>query len=69
MRFLDNFLFKQIFDKRMMITEITCSMLESPSTSNDDDMRTGASKSTRSESTRKNLIKEKYLAAGQHKIW
>ena len=44
MRFLDNFVWKQNVDNKLMITELTCSMLESPSTSDDDDMNTGLSK-------------------------
>ena len=44
MRFLDNFLLKQNVDEKFMITEITCSMLEYLSTSDDDEMNTFVSK-------------------------
>ena len=40
-----------------MITAITCSMLDSPSTSDDDEMKTDVSKSTRLKPT-KILMKE-----------
>ena len=38
MRFLYKLVLKQEFDKKLMINEITCSMLDSPSTSDYDDM-------------------------------
>ena len=40
-----------------MVTEITCSMLDSPSISDDDYMNTGDSKSTSLEPTIKHLTK------------
>ena len=45
-----------------MITAITCSMLESPYISDDDEINTGVSKSTCLESTIKHLIKEARLS-------
>ena len=45
----------------MMINAITCSMLESPSTSDDDEMKNGASKSTCLEPTIKHLMRETRL--------
>ena len=69
MRFLDKLVLKQDIDKKLWINGITCSMLESPSTYENDDMGNGVSKSTVLEHTIKNLIKEKAFAIGQHKIW
>ena len=46
MRFLDTLLLKQDVDKKSVIIMITCSMLEYPSTSDDDEMNNGISKST-----------------------
>ena len=46
MRFLDKLVSKQTFDQKLNINSITCSMLESPSTSDDDDMENSSSKST-----------------------
>ena len=46
MRFLDKLVLKHHFDKKLMINEITCSILDSPSTSDYDDMENGVSKST-----------------------
>ena len=45
----------------MTITAITCSMLEYPPTSDDDEMNTGAPKSTRFETIRKHLTRETQL--------
>ena len=51
-RFLDKLLLKQDVDKKFMINKITCSMFESPSTSDDDDdMDNGVSKTTLLEPT------------------
>ena len=44
-----------------MITAIICSMLESPSTSDSDEMTTGVSKSTCLEPRIKHLMKEKRI--------
>ena len=44
MRFLDKLVLKQNFDKKLMINEITFSMLESPYTSDYDDMKNDVSK-------------------------
>ena len=46
MRFLDKLVLKQDFGKKLLINAITCSMFESPSTSDYDDMDNGVSKST-----------------------
>ena len=43
---VDKLLLKQNFNHKLMINVITCSMLESPSTSDYDDMDNGVSKST-----------------------
>ena len=40
MRFLNKFLLKQNVDEKLMMNEITCSMLESPSTYDNDEMNT-----------------------------
>ena len=47
--------------KKMMTNAITCSILDSPSTSDDDDMNKGDSKSTRFEPTIKHLFMETRL--------
>ena len=75
MIFLDNFLLKNV-NKKLMISAITCSMLEYPSNSNHDDMNTGVSKSTLLGSTIKHVTKEKIicrraarnLVSREHKI-
>ena len=59
MRFLYKLVFKQDAEKKLMINVITCSMLDSPSTSDDNDMNTGVSKSTSLEPTIKKWTKEK----------
>ena len=46
MRFLDKLVLKQEFDKKLIINDITCLMLESPPSSDYDDMDSGVSKST-----------------------
>ena len=46
MRFLEKLVPKQKFDQKSMINMITCSMLESPPTSDYDEMENGVSKST-----------------------
>ena len=38
MRFLDRLVLKQFVDKKLMINDINCSMFESPSTSDYDEM-------------------------------
>ena len=45
MRFLDKLVLKKI-DPKLTIKAITCSMLESPSTSDYDEIENGVSKST-----------------------
>ena len=44
-RFLDKLVLEKKIDQKLMMTAITCSMLESPSTSNYDEMDNGISKS------------------------
>ena len=61
MRFLDNLLLKQDVDKKLMINAITCSVLQSPYTSGDDDMENGVYKSTLLEPTIRHLMKETIL--------
>ena len=46
MRFLDKLVLKQNFGQKLMINAITCSMLESPSTSGYDEIENGVSKLT-----------------------
>ena len=58
MWFLYKLILKQGIDKKLTINVITCSMLESPSTSNDDDMENDVYKSTPLEPTIKHLMKE-----------
>ena len=41
-RFLEKLVLKQNVEKILLINEITCSVLESPSTSDDDEMKNGA---------------------------
>ena len=52
-----------------MINAITCSILESPSTSNDDYINTGDSKVTCFEPTIKNWGSKQDLTTGQHSMW
>ena len=59
-RFLDKFLLEKNVDK-LMITAINCSMLESPSTSDDEELSTGYYKSTHLEDTMKHLAKKTRL--------
>ena len=58
MRFLENLLVKKDVDKKLMINTITCLVLESPYTSDKDDMDNGVYKSTVLEPTIKHLSKE-----------
>ena len=46
MRFLDKLALKQVVDNKLMINDINFSTLDSPSTSNDDKVDNGVSKST-----------------------
>ena len=46
MKFLDKLVLKQDVDNKLMMNVITCSMLESPNTSDDNDIENGVSKST-----------------------
>ena len=62
MRFLDQSVLKQNFDKKSMINSINCLILESPSTSDYDDMENGVSKSTVLEPTIKHVVK--YTSCG-----
>ena len=59
--FLDQLLLKQDADKKLIINAITCSMLEYPLTSGDDEMENGVSKSIVLEPTIKQLMKETSL--------
>ena len=57
MRYFYKLLLKQEVDKKSMIDIINCSMLESLSTSDDNEMENGVSKSTALEPTIKYLMK------------
>ena len=57
MRFLDKKVSKQKFDHKLMINEINCSMLESTSTSDYEEMDNDVSKSKVLEPTIKHLMK------------
>ena len=59
--FVDKVLLKQNVDKEMIITSITCLILESASTSDYYKINRGVSKSTRLEPTIKHLMKETRL--------
>ena len=61
MRFLDKLVLKKEFYKKIIINGITCSMLESPYTSDYDDMDNGISKLTVLEPTIKHLTKKTSL--------
>ena len=62
-RSIDKLVLKQNLDNKLMISEITWSMLEYPSTSDYDDMVDVVSKSTLLEPTIKNQIKN-YWSSG-----
>ena len=64
MRFLDKLVLKQDLDKKLMINEINCLMLESVSTYYYDDMDNGVSKSIALEPTIKHSMKETSLGCG-----
>ena len=57
MRFLDKLVLKQNIDHKLTINLITCSILESPYTSDYDDMKNDVSKSTLLEPTIRHLKK------------
>ena len=61
MRFLEKLVLKQDVDNKLMINDITCSMLEYPSTSDDDDMENGVFKPTVLELKIQHLTKETNL--------
>ena len=65
MRFLDKLVPKQYLVKKLVIHAITCSMLESPSTSDYGEMDNGVSKSNFLEPTIKHFIKETSLCHGE----
>ena len=58
---LDKFVLKQDVDKKLTINAITCSILNFPFTSDDDEMENGVNKSIVLEPTIKNLMKETRL--------
>ena len=58
MRFLDKLVLKKDVDKKLMINSITCSILESPSYSDDDDTYYVFSESKVLEPKIKHLIKK-----------
>ena len=69
MRFLDKLVLKKDVDKKLMINSITCSILESPSYSDDDDTYYVFSESKVLEPKIKHLIKKQAFSVGQHAIW
>ena len=59
MGFLEKLVLKRDVDNKLMINTINCSFLDNPSTSDDDEMDNGVSKSIILEPTIKSLMKEK----------
>ena len=69
MNFIQNLVFKKYLYKKLMINAIIFSMLESPSTSDYDEMYNSFLNQQYYNLQQKNYLKKQSFAVGQHTIW